>query len=93
MRFLRRQGALREEGAGSIQTQEGQHLDSEEGWFLSGERLKQRCLEEVCRDDGIKTGHLHLVASIFSVQWDAQSSAEGEEKEWASRTEERCYLN
>lgn len=70
-------------------TQEGQHRGSEEGWFLSGERLEQQRLKEVCGDDGRKTGHLHLAASIFSAQWDAQSSAEQEEEEWASRTEER----
>lgn len=36
-----------------------------------------------------RQGHIHLVASIFSMKWDAQSSAEREEEEWASESEER----
>lgn len=75
-------------GQAASRAQQGWHLGSEEDWFLSGERVGHPCLKEVCGVDGRKTGRLHLAASIFSVQWDAQSSAEEEEEEWVSRTEE-----
>lgn len=36
-----------------------------------------------------RQGHIHLVASIFSMKWDTQSPVERNEGVWASESQER----
>lgn len=46
-------------------------------------------LKEGVQMDTQRQGHIHLVASIFSMKWDTQSPVERDEGVWASETQER----